>query len=70
MPPDSRFDPPAIQVPAGATVTFRNADDFTHSVSVAGGGFPYLNLAPGASGQIVFGTRASTRAPAPTTAGT
>ena len=54
MPPSYRFDPPSIQVPAGATVTFRNRDNFTHSVSVTGGGFPYLDLAPGASGQIRF----------------
>jgi plastocyanin len=54
MPPSYRFDPPSIQVPVGATVTFRNRDNFTHSVSVAGGGFPYLDLAPGASGQITF----------------
>jgi plastocyanin len=54
MPRSYRFDPPAIQVPAGTTVTFRNADNFTHSVSVAGGDFPYLNLPPGASGQITF----------------
>ena len=54
MPPSYRFDPPAIQVPVGTTVTFRNTDNFTHSVSVTGGGFPYLNLAPGESGQITF----------------
>jgi plastocyanin len=55
MPPSYRFDPPAIQVPAGTAVTFRNTDNFTHSVSVTSGGtFPYLNLPPGASGQLTF----------------
>jgi plastocyanin len=54
MPPSYRFDPPQIQVPAGATVTWRNTDNFTHSVSVGGGEFPLLNLPPGQSGQITF----------------
>ena len=54
MPPSYRFDPPAIQVPAGTTVTWRNADNFTHSVSVAGGKLPFLNLPPGQSGAITF----------------
>jgi plastocyanin len=54
MPPSYRFDPPAIQVPAGTTVTWRNSDHFTHSVSVAGGAFPFLNLPPGQSGAITF----------------
>ena len=54
MPPSYRFDPPSIQVPAGTTVTFRNADNFTHSVSVTAGGFPYLDLPPGRTGQLTF----------------
>jgi plastocyanin len=54
MPPSYRFDPPAIQVPAGTTVTWRNSDNFTHSVSVVGGEFPFLNLAPEQSGAITF----------------
>jgi plastocyanin len=55
MPPSYRFEPTAIQVPAGTAVTFRNTDNFTHSVSVtSGGSFPYLNLPPGQSGQITF----------------
>jgi plastocyanin len=54
MPPSYRFDPPAIQVPAGTTVTWRNSDHFTHSVSVAGGKLPFLNLPPGQSGAITF----------------
>jgi plastocyanin len=54
MPPSYRFDPPAIQVPAGTTVTWRNADNFTHSVSISGGAFPFLSLSPGQSGAITF----------------
>ena len=54
MPPSYRFDPPAIQVPAGTTVAWRNSDNFTHSVSISGGAFPFLNLAPGQSGTILF----------------
>ena len=54
MPPSYRFEPVAIQVPAGTTVTWRNTDNFTHSVSVSGGAFPFLNLPPGQSGAITF----------------
>jgi plastocyanin len=54
MPPSYRFDPPAIQVPAGTTVTWSNSDNFTHSVSVSGGAFPFLNLPPGQSGTLTF----------------
>jgi plastocyanin len=55
MPPSYRFDPASIQVPAGTTVTFKNNDNFTHSVSVTTGGtLPYLDLPPGKSGQITF----------------
>jgi plastocyanin len=54
MPPSYRFDPPAIQVPAGTTVTWRNSDNFTHSVSVVDGKFPLLDLSPGQSGTITF----------------
>lgn len=54
MPPSYRFDPPVIRIRVGATVTWRNDDHFTHSVSVQGGGFPLLNLPPGQSGQLTF----------------
>ena len=54
MPPSYRFEPAAIQVPAGTTVTWRNSDNFTHSVSVVDGKFPILNLPPGQSGTITF----------------
>jgi plastocyanin len=54
MPPSYRFDPPAIRVPAGTAVTWRNSDNFTHSVNISGGAFPFLNLSPGQSGSIPF----------------
>src|SRR5688500_4611404 len=54
MPPSYRFEPASVRVSAGTAVTFRNTDNFTHSVSVTGGAHPYLDLAPGQSGQITF----------------
>ena len=36
MPKSYRFDPKTIQVDAGATVTWRNEDNFTHTVKVEG----------------------------------
>ncbi|HEX6292087.1 MAG TPA: plastocyanin/azurin family copper-binding protein [Herpetosiphonaceae bacterium] len=54
MPPSYRFDPVAIQVPVGTTVTWRNTDNFSHAVSVAGGTVPILDLRPGQSGTITF----------------
>ena len=54
MPPTYRFAPAAIQVDAGTTVTWRNADNFTHSVRVLNGSLPFLDLKPGASGSITF----------------
>ncbi len=54
MPPSYRFEPAAITVRAGSTVTWHNGDNFTHSVSVLGGGFPFLNLRPGQSGSLTF----------------
>jgi plastocyanin len=44
MPPSYRFEPAVITVRAGSTVTWHNSDHFTHSVSVLGGGFPFVNL--------------------------
>ena len=54
MPPSYQFDPPAIKIPAGTTVTWRNADNFTHSVSISRGAFPFLTLSPNQSGSIPF----------------
>lgn len=36
MPKSYRFDPKTIEVDAGATVTWRNEDNFTHTVEVEG----------------------------------
>jgi plastocyanin len=36
MPKSYRFDPNTIEVDAGATVTWRNEDNFTHTVEVEG----------------------------------
>lgn len=54
MPPSYRFVPAVITVRAGSTVTWHNADHFTHSVAVLGGGLPFLNLRPGQSGRLTF----------------
>ncbi len=56
MPPSYRFDPPIISVNAGTTVTWHNSDNFTHSVKVLKGDYPYLELKPGQTGQITFNT--------------
>lgn len=56
LPPSYRFDPLVIRVPAGARVSWSNNDNFTHAVNVVSGGFPALNLRPGQSGAITFGT--------------
>ena len=36
MPKSYRFEPKTIEVKAGATVTWRNEDNFTHTVEVEG----------------------------------
>src|SRR5262245_5730757 len=40
LPPSYKFEPRAIVVKAGSTVTWTNADNFTHSVQFQGGGLP------------------------------
>ena len=54
MPPHYRFDPVAIRVRAGETVTWRNTDDFTHSVRVDTAGAPSYTVAPGDSLRLTF----------------
>lgn len=49
-----RFEPTVIRVPVGTTVTWRNSDNFTHSVKVLTGDYPSLDLRPGQSGSITF----------------
>jgi plastocyanin len=47
MPPSYRFSPVAILVETGATVTWTNADNFTHSVLFDGDSEPIAMLEPG-----------------------
>jgi plastocyanin len=47
LPKSYRFDPPAIEVSVGATVTWTNHDDFTHNVTFEGE--PGLTMKPGES---------------------
>ena len=54
MPPSYRFEPSRIQVTAGTTVTFRNTDNFTHSVRVRAQ--PDRLVKPGENLQIMFDT--------------
>ena len=54
LPKSYRFAPAAIQVVAGATVTWTNHDNFTHNVSLAGE--QPLTMAPGESVSHTFTT--------------
>ncbi|MGD9890794.1 MAG: cupredoxin domain-containing protein [Dehalococcoidia bacterium] len=54
MPRSYRFAPETIQVTAGTTVTFRNDDNFTHSVKLRDGSEPDHRVSPGESVQITF----------------
>ena len=52
MPKSYRFDPKTIEVEAGATVTWRNEDNFTHTVEVEGR--EDLKVEPGESASVAF----------------
>ena len=54
MPKSYRFAPETIQVTTGTTVTFRNTDNFTHSVKLLDGSEPDHLVKPGESVQITF----------------
>jgi len=54
LPPSYRFDPPAITVPDGTTVTWTNNDNFTHNVRLLDDGGDVLPLPPGASVSFTF----------------
>lgn len=54
MPPSYRFDPPAITVKVGRTVTWHNSDHFTHSVRLLDGSGIEKVAAPGESVSITF----------------
>jgi plastocyanin len=54
LPPSYRFEPVAITVPNGTTVTWTNNDNFTHNVRLLDDGGDVLNLPPGASVSFTF----------------
>jgi plastocyanin len=56
LPPSYKFEPKAITVPAGTTVTWTNHDNFTHSVKFLDGGLPSdpMVMPPGASTTFTF----------------
>jgi plastocyanin len=56
LPASYRFDPEAITVASGTTVTWTNNDHFTHSVQFLDGNLPTepLLMSPGASTTFTF----------------
>jgi plastocyanin len=56
LPPSYRFVPEDISVPAGATVTWSNGDNFSHSVQFTDGGLPTepLLMEPGRTATFAF----------------
>jgi plastocyanin len=54
LPPSYRFEPEAITVPNGTTVTWTNSDNFTHNVRLLDDGGQELQLAPGESVSFTF----------------
>ena len=58
LPPSYRFEPAAITVKAGTTVTWTNRDNFTHSVQFKDGGLPTdpMLMKPGENTTYTFAT--------------
>ena len=54
LPRSYRFEPEAITVPVGTTVTWTNNDQFTHSVRLVDDGGEVLEMAPGESVSFTF----------------
>ncbi len=54
LPKSYRFEPAAIQVVAGTTVTWTNDDNFTHSVELEGQAAPVGVMKPGESATYTF----------------
>ena len=54
LPKSYRFQPPAIVVPVGATVTWSNSDNFSHSIQFDGEPGPGAVIAPGESTDRTF----------------
>lgn len=56
LPPSYRFDPADITIPAGTAVTWRNGDNFTHSVRLLEDGGAILVVKPADSVAFTFAT--------------
>jgi plastocyanin len=54
LPPSYRFEPAAITVPDGTTVTWTNNDNFTHNVRLIDDGGEVLDLPRGESVSFTF----------------
>jgi plastocyanin len=54
LPPSYKFEPAAITVPDGTTVTWTNNDNFTHNVRLVDDGGEILALPPGESASFTF----------------
>ena len=54
LPPSYTFEPAAITVPDGTTVTWTNNDNFTHNVRLIDDGGDVLDLPPGESVSFTF----------------
>ena len=54
LPPSYKFEPAAITVPDGSTVTWTNNDNFTHNVRLIDDGGDVLALPPGESVSFTF----------------
>jgi plastocyanin len=54
LPPSYRFAPAAISIAVGATVTWTNHDNFSHTVDLADDPAPPLSMAPGESASHTF----------------
>ncbi len=54
LPPSYKFEPAAITVPDGTTVTWTNNDNFTHNVRLIDDGGDVLALPPGESVSFTF----------------
>ncbi|HWP63519.1 MAG TPA: plastocyanin/azurin family copper-binding protein [Candidatus Binatia bacterium] len=56
LPKSYRFDPAAITVPVGTTVTWTNHDNFTHNVHLFDDGGVTYTLRPGEQASFTFTT--------------
>lgn len=54
LPPSYRFEPKAISVPDGTTVTWTNRDNFSHTVRLLDDGGEVLSMSPGQSVSFTF----------------